>query len=74
MLLIYIIVAYIALCINLMLSAHFAECAGDKGYNKILFFWICVFFGMVMFLVIAMLPDRIQQERLKRLEQQLQDV
>ena len=73
MLVVYIIVSYISLCINLMLSAHFAELAGEKGYNKILLFWICVFFGMFMFLIIAMLPDRVQQERLERLEKILRE-
>jgi len=68
MLLIYIIVAYIALCVNLMLSAHFAEIAGEKGYHKMLYFWFSVFFGMVVFMIIAMLPDRVQEQRLERLE------
>ena len=73
MLVVYIIVAYIALCVNLMLSAHFAEIAGEKGYHKMSFFWCSVFFGMVVFVVIAMLPDRVQQQRLERLEKVLQE-
>ena len=68
----WIISGGIAVAVNVLLSMWFSKMAAEKGYNKVLFFWICVFFGMFMFLIIAMLPDRVQQERLKRLEKILQ--
>ena len=63
-----IIAAAVAVAINLILSFQFAGIAEDKGYSRGKYFWLCLLFGVVGYVLVAALPDEALLYRISRLE------
>ena len=53
-----------AIVVYVLITNAFANCAQEKGYQRIKYFWICFFFGMIGYVVVAALPDKVLNERL----------
>lgn len=53
----YILVAIVALVINIIICTKFADIAADKGYSHSSYFWCCFFLGITGYIMVAALPD-----------------
>lgn len=68
----YIIVAIVALLINIFICNIFAECAENKGYSRSKYFWVCFFFGVIGYAYVAALTDKDLLYRISQLEHQFE--
>lgn len=50
--------------IYVLITNAYAKCAQEKGYEKRKYFWLCFFFGMIGYVVVAALPDKALNDRL----------
>ena len=57
MILVYIIIAVIAIAVNVWISNQFMEVSEIKGHTEMKYFWICFFFGITGYLLVIALPD-----------------
>ncbi len=69
-----IILAIIAITINLVLCFNFAQFADSKGYSFKKYFWICFFFGMIGYAWVAALPDMGLLNKITELERKLSNI
>ena len=54
---IYIMVVIVYFIIDYYIAKCFAEAADAKGYHKSKYFWICLWLGIIGYLLVIALPD-----------------
>lgn len=54
---VYLLVLVIVIVLNYFISRWFYEIAEDKGYHDRKYFWICFWFGVIGYLLVAAMPD-----------------
>lgn len=54
----YVIGILLALVIDYLLASEFYQAAAMKGHNKKKYLWICFFFSIAGYVLVAALPDR----------------
>ena len=67
---VYVIVAIVALCLNGLLASNASDIASDKGYEKDKWFHMCFWLGPISYIIIASMPDiklRDKQDETNRL-------
>ena len=57
MLLLYILIAVVAIIINVVIASKFAEIAEMKGHEHDTYFWFTFIFGVIGMLMVIALPD-----------------
>lgn len=57
MVILYLIIAALAIWINWYISNQFYEVAKAKGYHDSKYLWICFWLGLVGYLLVIALPD-----------------
>ncbi len=68
-----VIVAVIAVVIDILLAVKFGNIAKDKGYKFGIHFIICLLFGLVGWIAVCALPDKITQKRLAKISKLLEN-
>jgi magnesium-transporting ATPase (P-type) len=54
----YIVGAIVALVIAIYIAACFSDVAREKGFDGNQYFWLCLLFSIVGYLLVVALPDR----------------
>lgn len=65
--------AIAGIIINIALCDAFAGFAGEKGYDRGKYFWMCFFFGILGYVWVAGLPDIKLQSKISQLERDLRN-
>ena len=68
-----VIAALVAIGIQVFISLLFAKSAESKGHPKWQYFWLSFFFGIIVHIIIAALPDRVLNEQIRILKKQVAD-
>lgn len=63
---IWVIAAIIAIVIDWCLASLAAGIAADKGYGEGTWKWICFFFGIIGYILVAAMPDLKTREVLEK--------
>ena len=53
------IVLFLAIAINAYIAGCFADIAAEKGFEERKYFWIPFLFGIIGYLMVIALPDRL---------------
>lgn len=69
MAIIYILISIFALVIHIYFCGKFSEIAQQKGHEPC--FGICFFLGMIGFVYVAALPNKVMEDRLEKIEYRL---
>ncbi len=67
----YIFFALIGIVVGLLFCFKFSSIAAEKGYSATSYFWLCFFFGMIGYIVVAALPDASITYKLNDIERKL---
>lgn len=63
----YVLAAGIVLGVQALIAVFFAKCAKEKGYNWWTYFFACFFLGMIGYVIVAALPDKMLNDSLNRI-------
>ena len=64
---VYFLIALVAIAIDIAFALYAGEIAEDKGYSKGNWIAVCLFFGIIGYILIAALPDLVLRAQLERL-------
>ena len=53
------------LLLNGLLASKASDIAEDKGYEKSTWFHMCFWLGLIAYIIVAAMPDRVMQEILR---------
>lgn len=58
MMIFWILGGIVALVLNIIIAACFADVAREKGFEENHYFWMCFIFGIAGYLLVVALPDK----------------
>lgn len=68
---VYFLIALVAIAIDIAFALYAGEIAEDKGYSKGNWIAVCLFFGIIGYILIAALPDLVLRAALENIEKKL---
>ena len=76
MIFLYIVFIVAFIVISWKLAKKFQEYAEEKGHTEHLkaIFWLCFFFGVIFYIVVAAMPDRSAKARAEGLNKKLDEL
>ena len=69
-----IIALIIGLCLNGLLASKASDVANDKGYEKRKWFHMCFWLGLISYIIVAAMPDKILQSKVEQTNKLLGDL
>ena len=58
------IAVIIAIITGVIISGEFSNIASEKGYPESKYFWYCLIFGVVGYMMVIALPDRVLSNKI----------